>query len=40
MQFIFEVFNNNNFDQHDVLNAVHELILCDNKDVIKPKKLK
>ncbi len=29
-----------NFDQTDVLNAVHELVLCDNRDVVKPKKLK
>ena len=29
-----------NFNESDVLNAVHELIICDNKDVIKPKKLK
>jgi hypothetical protein len=29
-----------NFDQADVLNAVHELVTCAYKDVIKPKKLK
>ena len=29
-----------NFDQVDVLNAVHELVVCSNKDVVKPKKLK
>jgi hypothetical protein len=29
-----------NFNEPDVLNAVHELIICDNKDVVKPKKLK
>ena len=29
-----------NFNETDVLNAVHELIICDNKDVMKPKKLK
>lgn len=28
------------FDQTDVLNAVHELILCANKEAVKPKKLK
>lgn len=31
---------NMSFDQSDVLNAVHELILCANKDIAKPKKLK
>lgn len=29
-----------NFNESDVLDAVHQLILCDNKDTIKPKKLK
>lgn len=29
-----------NFDQVDVLNAVHELVICSNKEVVKPKKLK
>lgn len=29
-----------NFDQTDVLNAVHELIVCSNKEIVKPKKLK
>lgn len=29
-----------NFDQADVLNAVHELVTCAYKDVVKPKKLK
>lgn len=29
-----------NFDQYDVLNAVHELVVCSNKEVVKPKKLK
>ncbi len=28
------------FDQMDVLEAVHELIACANKDVVKPKKLR
>lgn len=29
-----------NFEQTDVLSAVHELVVCSNKDVLKPKKLK
>lgn len=29
-----------NFDQADVLSAVHELVICANKDIVKPKKLK
>lgn len=29
-----------NFDQTGVLNAVHELVICSNKDAVKPKKLK
>lgn len=29
-----------NFDQADVLNAVHELVTCAHMDVVKPKKLK
>ncbi|MFZ1458291.1 MAG: type I restriction enzyme HsdR N-terminal domain-containing protein [Candidatus Saccharimonadales bacterium] len=28
------------FEQTDVLDAVHELITCANRDVVKPKKLK
>ncbi len=28
------------FDQTDVLSAIHELITCANRDVVKPKKLK
>jgi hypothetical protein len=29
-----------NFNESDVLEAVHQLIVCDNKDAVKPKKLK
>lgn len=29
-----------NFDQADVVDALHGLIVCANKDIVKPKKLK
>ncbi len=32
--------SNMSFDQADVLQAMHDLVVCANKDVVKPKKLK